>query len=104
MPNDNQAALYSSVLHYLEAVKATKGDEALAVAKAMKAAPVHDVFTDNGLARADGRVVYDRYLVKVKQPAESKYPWDYLSIEAKIPADEAFRPLGAAGCNLAAPP
>jgi branched-chain amino acid transport system substrate-binding protein len=100
MPNDNQAALYSSVLHYLEAVKVIDGDEALAVAKAMKAAPIHDVFTDNGVVRADGRVVYDRYLVKVKQPAESKYPWDYLSIEAKIPADEAFRPLGAAGCNL----
>ncbi len=104
MPNDNQAALYSSVLHYLEAVKATGGDEALGVAKAMKAAPIHDVFTDHGVARADGRVVYDRYLVKVKQPAESKYPWDYLSIEAKIPADEAFRPLGATGCNLAGAP
>jgi branched-chain amino acid transport system substrate-binding protein len=104
MPNDNQAALYSSVLHYLEAVKATGDDEALGVAKAMKAAPIHDVFTDNGVARADGRVVYDRYLVKVKQLAESKYPWDYLSIEAKIPADEAFRPLGATGCNLAGAP
>ncbi len=104
MPNDNQAALYSSVLHYLEAVKETGGDVALGVAKAMKAAPIHDVFTDNGRVREDGRVVYDRYLVKVKQPAESRYPWDYLSIEAKIPADEAFRPLGATGCNLAGAP
>ena len=104
MPNDNQAALYSSVLHYLEAVKAVGGDDALSVARAMKAAPIHDVFTDHGVARADGRVVYDRYLVKVKRPEDSKYPWDYLSIEAKIPADEAFRPLGSAGCNLAAPP
>ena len=42
--------------------------------------------------------------MKVKQPAESKYPWDYLSIEAKIPADEAFRLLGATGCNLAGAP
>jgi len=48
MPNDNQAALYSSVLHYLEAVRKTGGDDALTVAKAMKAAPIHDVFTDNG--------------------------------------------------------
>jgi branched-chain amino acid transport system substrate-binding protein len=101
MPNDNQAALYSSVLHYLEAVKATGGDDALAVAKAMKAAPIHDVFTTDGMVREDGRVVYDRYLVKVKQPSQSKYPWDYLSIEAKIPAAEAFRPLGTTGCNLA---
>jgi branched-chain amino acid transport system substrate-binding protein len=104
MPNDNQAALYSSVLHYLEAVRATGGDEALGVAKAMKAAPIHDVFTGDGKVREDGRVVYDRYLVKVKQPAESQHPWDYLSIEAKIPADEAFRPLGATGCNLAGAP
>jgi len=26
---------------------------------------------------------------------------DYLSIVAKIPADEAFRPLGSTGCDLA---
>jgi len=45
-------------------------------------------------------VVYDRYLVKVKTQAESKYPWDYLTVVAKIPADEAFRPPGAGGCAL----
>ena len=70
------------------------------VVKAMRDAPVHDVFTDNGKLREDGRFVYDRYLVKVKKPEESKYPWDYLSIVAKIPADAAFRPLGSTGCNL----
>jgi branched-chain amino acid transport system substrate-binding protein len=100
MPNDNQAALYSSVLHYLEAVKAVGSDDAAEVAKAMRQAPIHDVFTDDGMVRADGRVVYDRYLVKVKTPAESKYPWDYLSVAAKIPAAEAFRPLGASGCKM----
>ena len=100
MPNDNQAALYSSVRHYLEAVQAAGVDSADAVAKAMKAAPIHDVFTDHGVVRADGRVVYDRYLVKVKEPSESKYPWDYLTILAKIPADAAFRPLGTTGCRM----
>jgi branched-chain amino acid transport system substrate-binding protein len=100
MPNDNQAALYSSVLHYLEAVKAAGSDDAAEVAKAMRQAPIHDVFTDDGMVRADGRVVYDRYLVKVKTPAESKYPWDYLSVVAKIPAAEAFRQLGASGCKM----
>jgi branched-chain amino acid transport system substrate-binding protein len=101
MPNDNQVALYSSALHYLEAVKAAGDDDAVDVAKAMKAAPIHDVFTDHGIVREDGRVVYDRYLMKVKQPADSKYPWDYLSVVAKIPAEQAFRPLGATGCTLA---
>ncbi|HEY1944533.1 MAG TPA: ABC transporter substrate-binding protein [Roseiarcus sp.] len=102
MPNDNQAVLYSSVRHYLEAVAKTGTDDALTVAKAMRDAPIHDVFTDDGHIREDGRVVYDRYLMKVKTPAESKYPWDYLTVVAKIPADQAFRPLGATGCKLGA--
>jgi branched-chain amino acid transport system substrate-binding protein len=100
MPNDNQAALYSSVTHYLEAVAKTGSREALTVARAMKAAPFHDVFTDNGMIREDGRVVYDRYLMKAKRPEDSKYPWDYLEVVAKIPADKAFRPLGTSGCDL----
>jgi branched-chain amino acid transport system substrate-binding protein len=100
MPNDNQAVLYSSTRHYLEAVAKAGTDDALTVAKAMRDAPIHDVFTDNGRIREDGRVVYDRYLTKVKTPEESKYPWDYLKVVAKIPADQAFRPPGAGGCRL----
>ena len=101
MPNDNQVALYSSVRHYLEAVAKAGTDDTAAVMKAMREAPIHDVFTDNGTVRADGRVLYDRYLMQVKTPAESKYPWDYLSVVAKIPAADAFRPPGAGGCTLA---
>ena len=103
MPNDNQVALYSSVRHYLEAVAKAGTDDAGAVMKAMREAPIHDIFTANGTIRADGRVLYDRYLTRVKTPAESKYPWDYLSVVAKIPAADAFRPPGADGCKLAAP-
>ena len=103
MPNDNQAALYSSVTHYLEAVAKTGTDDAAIVVKAMKAAPFHDVFTDNGVIREDGRVVYDRYLTRVKKTEESQYPWDYLQVVAKIPADQAFRPLGTTGCALTSP-
>ena len=100
MPNDNQVALYSSVRHYLEAVAKTGTDDAAQVTQAMRDAPIHDVFTDDGRVRADGRVLYDRYLVRVKAPSESKYPWDYLTVVAKIPAAQAFRPPGAGGCTL----
>ncbi|MGA8711386.1 MAG: ABC transporter substrate-binding protein [Roseiarcus sp.] len=100
MPNDNQVALYSSVRHYLEAVAKAGTDEAGAVTAAMQQAPIHDIFTDSGTVRADGRVLYDRYLMRVKPPADSKYPWDYLAVVAKIPAAEAFRPPGAGGCTL----
>jgi branched-chain amino acid transport system substrate-binding protein len=103
MPNDNQVALYSSMRHYLEAVGGAGTDDAGAVMKAMREAPIHDIFTANGTIRADGRALYDRYLMRVKTPAESKYPWDYLAVVAQIPAADAFRPPGAGGCNLATP-
>jgi branched-chain amino acid transport system substrate-binding protein len=103
MPNDNQVALYSSVRHYLEAVAATGTDDTAAVMRAMREAAIHDVFTEHGVIRPDGRVLYDRYLMRVKSPAESKYAWDYLTVVAKIPAAEAFRPPGAGGCTLASP-
>jgi branched-chain amino acid transport system substrate-binding protein len=69
--------------------------------KAMREAPIHDVFTANATIRGDGRVLFDRYLMRVKTPAESKYPWDYLAAVAKIPAADAFQPPGAGGCTLA---
>ena len=103
MPNDNQVALYSALRHYLEAVAKAGTDETAAVTEAMRAAPIHDVFTDHGVIRPDGRVLYDRYLMRVKAPAQSRSPWDYLTVVAKIPAAEAFRPPGAGGCALGAP-
>ena len=102
MPNDNQVALYSSVRHYLEAVRTAGSDNRAEVAKAMKAAPIHDIFTADGHVREDGRVVYDRYLMRVKTPEASKGPWDYLEVVAKVPAEAAFRALGTTGCPMTA--
>jgi len=40
------------------------------------------------------------YLVRVKSPQESKKPWDYYEVSAKIPGAEAFRPLAESECPL----
>jgi hypothetical protein len=40
------------------------------------------------------------YLVQVKAPEESKYPWDYFKILKKIPGEQAFRPLAESECPL----
>jgi branched-chain amino acid transport system substrate-binding protein len=96
MPNDNQVALYSSVRHYLEAVARAGTDYTETVMKAMRAAPIHDVFTDNGVIRADGRVLYDRYLMRVKSPAESKYPWEYLTVLDRVMPWQPAHSAGAA--------
>jgi branched-chain amino acid transport system substrate-binding protein len=100
MPTMVQAGQYSSVSHYLKAVKATGGDDTSKVMAQMKATPVNDFFAKNGSIRADGRMVHDMYLLQVKKPAESTTPWDYYHVRATIPAAEAFQPLSASTCPL----
>jgi branched-chain amino acid transport system substrate-binding protein len=88
------------VLHYLKAVEALKSDEGGKVIAKMKETPTDDPLFGKGRIRADGRKLHDAYLVEVKKPAESKYPWDYYKIRATIPADQAFRPEKEGGCPL----
>jgi branched-chain amino acid transport system substrate-binding protein len=99
VPSQYQAGIYSAVRHYLKAIEAAGTDEAMAVAAKMRALPVNDVFTKNGVVRADGRHVHDLYLVEVKKPAESTGPWDLYKVLATVPAAQAFKPLDAA-CPL----
>ena len=100
MPTMVQAGQYSSVWHYLKAVKAVGTDDTSKVMAKMKATPVNDFFAKNGSIRADGRMVHDMYLLQVKKPAESTTPWDYYNVRATIPAAEAFQPLSASTCPL----
>jgi branched-chain amino acid transport system substrate-binding protein len=95
-----QAGDYSSVMHYLKAVKAVNSDDAQKVMTQMKKTPVNDFFARNGQIRDDGRMVHDMYLFQVKKPADSTGPWDYYKLIATIPADEAFQPLSASRCPL----
>jgi branched-chain amino acid transport system substrate-binding protein len=81
MPNMSQAGVYSSTMHYLEAVRAVGTLDTAAVMKKIKETPINDFYADNGRIRDDGRMVHDMYLVEVKKPSESKYPWDYTRIQ-----------------------
>jgi branched-chain amino acid transport system substrate-binding protein len=100
MPNDAHAADYSAVGHYLRAVAKTGTAEGRAVVAAMRAAPVHDVFTSDGRIREDNKMVFTRYLMRVKAPAESHGEWDDFSLVSAIPPDRAFRPVQEGGCPL----
>ena len=103
MPNDVHAGVYSATRHYLAAIRDAGTDDGKTVMAKMRATPVNDAFTKNGVLRTDGRMVHDMYLVQVKSPAESKGEWDLVKIVATIPADKAFRPLADAMCPLATP-
>jgi branched-chain amino acid transport system substrate-binding protein len=100
MPTMNQAATYSATLHYLKAVQAAGTRETKPVMAKMRATPVRDAFTDNGVLREDGRMVHSMFLFEVKKPEESKGPWDYYKVLAEVPGDQAFRPLNEGGCPL----
>jgi branched-chain amino acid transport system substrate-binding protein len=100
MPTMAQAGVYSSVTHYLKAIKASQTDDTATVMAKMKSTPVNDFFAKNGKIRADGRMVHDMLLVEVKKPAESRAPWDYYKVRAVIPGDQAFIPLAKSACPL----
>lgn len=100
MPNMLQSGSYSSTLHYLNAVKATGTDDTATVMAWMKANPINDMFVKNGRIREDGRMMREMYLFEVKDPSESKYPWDYFKLKATIPAEQAFMPVSKSVCPL----
>jgi branched-chain amino acid transport system substrate-binding protein len=102
MPTMWQAGVYSAVMNYLNAIKASGTDDPLKVAATMREKPIEDFFSRNGKLREDGLMVHDLMLVQVKKPEESKYPWDYYRILAHIPGEEAFGPPDPA-CPLVKP-
>ena len=100
VPTGAQVGVYSSVLHYLKAVKAAGTTDPAAVMKIMKDTPINDVFAKNGRIREDGRMVHDMYLFEVKKPSESKGRWDDYKLLATIPGNEAFQSLELSRCPL----
>ena len=99
-PSMVQAGNYSAAMHYLNAVKATGSDDGDKVMAKMKATKVDDFFARNGVVRPDGRMVHDMYLVEVKKPSESKYPWDYYKVLQTIPGDEVYTTKAESKCSL----
>jgi branched-chain amino acid transport system substrate-binding protein len=92
-PSMTQAGDYSATLTYLNAVKAagtTDGDKVMAELKKTK---VNDMFTKGGYIRADGLMIHDMYVMQVKSPQESKYPWDYYKVVKVMSGEEAFGPI-----------
>ncbi len=103
MPTMVQAGVYSSTLHYLNAIEATGSDDAGTVRAWMGENPVNDIFTTNGVIREDGRMVHDMYLVEVKSPEESEGEWDLYRVLRTIPGELAFQSLEKSRCPLITP-
>jgi branched-chain amino acid transport system substrate-binding protein len=99
-PTMDQAAYYSATTQYLQAVKAAGSTDPDKVMAQLKNSRINDLFTKNGYIRADGLMVHDMYVMQVKTPAESKYPWDYYKLIKIMPGEEADGALPDVACPL----
>jgi len=101
-PNMIHAGCYSATLHYLKTAQdmgaAESKKDGIATVNRMKKMPVEDDCFGKTTIREDGRNLVPAYLFEVKQPSESKGPWDYFKLVATTPADEAARPLADGHC------
>ena len=92
-PTMDQAGYYSATLTYLKAVRAVGTTDSDKVMTELKRAKIDDVFVKGGYIRADGVMIHDMYVMQVKTPRESKYPWDYYKLVKQMKGEEAFGPI-----------
>jgi branched-chain amino acid transport system substrate-binding protein len=99
-PTMTQAGTYSATLTYLKAVKAAGTTDSDKVMAELRRTKIADMFAKGGYIRADGVMIHDMYVMQVKSPRESKYPWDYYKVITVMPGAEAFGPI-TGRCPLA---
>ena len=92
-PNMVEAGAYSAAMTYLQAVKAVGSTDSDKVMAQLKRAKINDMFATGGYIRADGVMIHEMYVMQVKSPQESKYPWDYYKVIRKMSGEEAFGPI-----------
>lgn len=100
MPSSFHAGVYSSVSHYLKAVKALGTDDPERVMHQMESEHVHDIFAADGYIRADRKMIHDMYLLQVKKPGEPKGDWDLYKVLETLPGETVNRPLAESACAL----
>jgi branched-chain amino acid transport system substrate-binding protein len=103
-PNMIHAGCYSATLHYLKTAHDMGAAEAkkdgITTINRMKKMPVEDDCFGKTTIREDGRNLVPAYLFEVKQPSESKGPWDYFKLIATTPPDQAAQPLADGHCSF----
>jgi branched-chain amino acid transport system substrate-binding protein len=100
MPTMDSAGYYSATLTYLKAVKAVGSTDSDKIMAELKKTKINDMFAKGGYIRADGIMIHDMYVMQVKSPQESKYPWDYYKVLRVMKGEEAFGPITGL-CSLA---
>lgn len=100
-PNAMNAATYSCVTQYMEAVKRAGTKDSKAVIKALEGYTFRDFFANPGYIRAEDHMqIGTTYIFRVKEPSESKEPWDYFELVGTTPPELAFMDPQKTGCKM----
>ncbi|MFZ0072210.1 MAG: ABC transporter substrate-binding protein, partial [Xanthobacteraceae bacterium] len=99
MPNFTHSSDYSAITAYLKTVQDIGTDDPKKIVARMKEVGAPR-WGEQVKVRADGRVLFNADLYRVKAPSESKEPWDYLKQVAAIPIDKMFPPADPSQCSL----
>ncbi|MBC8417180.1 MAG: ABC transporter substrate-binding protein [Desulfobacterales bacterium] len=100
-PNWMNAATYSCVTQYLEAVKRAGTKDPKAVIKQLEGHKFRDLLANPGYIRPEDHMqVGDAYILRVKRPEEVKEAWDYFEIVGVVPAKQAHMDPNETGCKM----
>lgn len=100
MPSSFQGGDYSAALQYLNAVKAAGSDDGDKVMAQLRKMKFNDMFVKGGWLRADGLMVHDMHLMRVKSPEKSQQPWDYYDVVQTVRGEEAWTKKAESRCGL----
>jgi branched-chain amino acid transport system substrate-binding protein len=99
-PTMDHAGYYSATMQYLKAVKAVGSTDPDLIMAQLKKTRINDMLAKDGYIRADGLMVHSMYVMQVKTPAESKYPWDYYKVIKVMSGEEADGSQPDPACSL----
>jgi branched-chain amino acid transport system substrate-binding protein len=93
---DAAALVYAATSSFLTAALAVNDTDADKVGAELRRAPIRDTLFGTVTVRADGRVLQDVTVYRVKPEAAIEGRWAYYDKVATVPADVAFPPAGCA--------
>ena len=97
--NNRNAATYAAIEHFLKSVETSDTIDGASLNAGLRRDPVY-FFGSNGHLRADGTLLLDMGLFRVKPPDEVTEPWDYYTHIRTIPAVDVFRIPARGACPL----
>lgn len=89
---EDAAEVYAATSSFLNAAKHADDIDSGKVGAELRRAPLPHTLFGPATVRADGRVLYNVNIYRVKPPSQIQHRWDYYDMVASVPGDQAFPP------------